>query len=219
MISLEASTRTCKVDTASAARIESDRFLNPNLVVCPVWNGYDLAGRPVCADSFYTKRSGCNSAMDRVVVENNLRPQYFDYINLSDEGIRSNIFGDNMSYTDAGIANIQEANTHRYTGRYGMVSGSDMGGTFQSTCSYGKYNEAMKQRDRQVARNCAQPTAMNPGNGEYQAAPGHFPKGSPSVSRSSNIRRFNPSSKQSARGNAMVTNNFRNANMLYRSGN
>ena len=35
MISLEAATRTCKVDTASAARLESDRFLNPVNVVCP----------------------------------------------------------------------------------------------------------------------------------------------------------------------------------------
>ena len=46
MISLEASTRTCKVDTASAARIESDRFLNPNLVVCPVWNGFRSCRSP-----------------------------------------------------------------------------------------------------------------------------------------------------------------------------
>ena len=186
---------------------------------------FDLAGRPVCADSFYTKRSGCNSAMDRVVVENNLRPQYFDYINLSDEGIRGNMFGDNMAYTDAGIANIQEANTSRYTGRFGMVSGSNMAGAYEPTCSYGRYTEAMGQKDRQMARNCSQPVSMNPGNGEYQAAGGHFPStiapppGSPQVSRSSNIRRFRPTSKQSVRGNATATNNFRNANMLYRSGN
>ena len=38
MISLEAATRTCKVDQGSAARIESDRFLNPQMVVCPTWN-------------------------------------------------------------------------------------------------------------------------------------------------------------------------------------
>ena len=74
MISLEAATRTCKVDTASAARLESDRFLNPHNVVCPNWTGKDLAGRQVTADSFYTKRAGCNSAADRVIVENMLRP-------------------------------------------------------------------------------------------------------------------------------------------------
>ena len=44
MISLEASTRTCKVDVASAARIESDRFLNPTLVMCPNWTGKRFSG-------------------------------------------------------------------------------------------------------------------------------------------------------------------------------
>ena len=93
MISLEAATRTCKVDTASAARIESDRFLNPSLVMCPNWTGKDLAGRQVSADSFYTKRAGCNSAADRVIVENNLRPQYAEYINLDvGEGIRGELY-------------------------------------------------------------------------------------------------------------------------------
>ena len=39
----------------------------------------DLTGRRVCPDSFYTKSAGCNSAEDRVVVENNLRPQYAEF--------------------------------------------------------------------------------------------------------------------------------------------
>ena len=75
-ISLEAAIRTCKVETGWANRVESDRFLNPNNMVCPIWNGMDLTGRNVCPDSFYTKSAGCNSASDRVVVENNVsRPQ------------------------------------------------------------------------------------------------------------------------------------------------
>ena len=37
-VSLESAIRTCKVDTAYAAKIESDRFLNPGNMVCPVWN-------------------------------------------------------------------------------------------------------------------------------------------------------------------------------------
>ena len=69
-LSLEASIRTCKVDTGWANKMESDRFLNPNLMVCPVWNGFDTAGRMVAPDSFWTKNAGCNSAEDRVVVEN-----------------------------------------------------------------------------------------------------------------------------------------------------
>ena len=37
--------RTCKVNTGWANRLESDRFQNPNLMVCPTWNGMDNAGR------------------------------------------------------------------------------------------------------------------------------------------------------------------------------
>ncbi len=81
--SLESSIRTCKVDTGNSSRILSDRFLNPKNLVCPVWNGLDSAGRVACPDSFYTKREGCNSAEDRIAVENAQRPQYFQYISES----------------------------------------------------------------------------------------------------------------------------------------
>ena len=93
-ISLESSIRTCKVDTGWANKIESDRFLNSDLMVCPIWNGVDTAGRRVCPDSFVTKTAGCNSAEDRVIVENNQRPQYMEYINLSANGIDASIYGD-----------------------------------------------------------------------------------------------------------------------------
>jgi len=87
-LSLQASIRTCKVDPGWANKIESDRFFNPNLMMCPVWNGRDLTGRKVCPDSFYTKREGCNSAEDRITVENSLRPQYMEYITLDAAGIQ-----------------------------------------------------------------------------------------------------------------------------------
>ena len=87
MLSLNGALRTCKVNTGWANRLQSDRFENPNLMVCPTWNGMDNAGRPVTADSFNTKRAGCNSADDRVSVENNLRPQYMEYISLDASGI------------------------------------------------------------------------------------------------------------------------------------
>lgn len=92
-LSLEAAIRTCKVDTGWANKVESDRFFNQDLMVCPIWNGVDTAGRRVSPDSFYTKRAGCNSAEDRVVVENAQRPQYMEYINLSANGIDGNIYG------------------------------------------------------------------------------------------------------------------------------
>jgi hypothetical protein len=96
-LSLEKSIRTCKVDTAWAPRVESDRFFNPNLMVCPVWNGMDSAGREVCPDSFYTKNAGCNSAEDRVMVENWLRPMYFEYINLAEPGVAGDIYAANVA--------------------------------------------------------------------------------------------------------------------------
>jgi len=94
MISLENSIKTCKVDDAWAARVQSDRFLNPCNMVCPVWNGLDSAGRPACVDSYVTKSEGCNNANDRVVVENHLRPNYIEYVNLSSLGYEGNLYAD-----------------------------------------------------------------------------------------------------------------------------
>ena len=151
MISIEASTRTCKVDTASAARIESDRFLNPSMAVCPVWTGRDLSGRQVCADSFYTKRAGCNSAEDRVMVENSLRPQYSEYINLDvNEGIRGNIYENNSYYQQAGVRSQGLQNLKTVTGNFGGVaSGADV----QFNCSGGNKNyDAMESGVRQMER-------------------------------------------------------------------
>ena len=155
MISIEAATRTCKVDTASAARIESDRFLNPNNVMCPVWQGVDLAGRQVCPDSFYTKRAGCNSAADRVIVENAQRPQYFEYINLSDEGIRSDIYKNNMYFMDAGVRDKQLDNTQKYTGNWNQAPSSSFEATCQPTVRDDRtaYDIAQQQVTSQIARN------------------------------------------------------------------
>ncbi len=61
--------------------------------MCPVWNHRDLAGREVCTDSFYTKRAGCNSSLDRINVENDLRPQYMEYITLDACGINGDMYG------------------------------------------------------------------------------------------------------------------------------
>ena len=47
IVNLESALRTCKTDSANAERILSDRFLNPQNMVCPVWNGLDAAGRVV----------------------------------------------------------------------------------------------------------------------------------------------------------------------------
>jgi len=129
MISLNGSLRTCKVDQAYASKIQSDRWENPDLMICPVWNGRDLTGRPVCADSFYTKVEGCNTPLDRVDVENALRPQYMEYVNLDAYGFRSDIYDDNtesckdannMSCYDAGVRTSNLDQLPQITGNYGL---------------------------------------------------------------------------------------------------
>lgn len=132
VIGLEGALRTCKVDTGWASRIQSDRFENPNLMVCPVWNGRDLAGRPACADSFYTKRAGCNSALDRVDVENAQRPQYMEYINLDAAGIYADIYKDNMFFQDSGDNYQMLQNVDKITGSFGYVPN---GGNVISNCA------------------------------------------------------------------------------------
>lgn len=221
MISIEAATRTCKVDTASAARIESDRFLNPNLVMCPNWTGKDLTGRTVCPDSFYTKRAGCNSAADRVIVENNLRPAYFEYINLSAAGIRDQMYGENFHYTDAGVSNVQEKFAETQTGHFGGIP--SWPGTNEAVCSYGRYTEGQKQSAAQMQDNRERQGAMTPGNTRkipvnegYRAAPNSRrpPRrgGSPPK-----MTGFRPG-PEGARKNAALTNGFRSNQFRGRSG-
>ena len=144
MISLNGSLRTCKVNVGYANRIQSDRFFNPNQQVCPVWNGVDTAGRPVCPNSFYTKTAGCNSAEDRVLVENYLRPNYSEYITLNTQGIEQE--------TNMHTANVQ-------CQQAGLVEGFSQGGHFGGiptqgnfitgcqSCSHGNtaYEQGMQQ--------------------------------------------------------------------------
>lgn len=123
-ISLEASLQTCKVNTGWATKVESDRFLNPNAMVCPIWNGKDVAGRYVNPDSFYTKRAGCNSALDRVAVENNVgRPQYIEYINLNAAGVDGDIYGNSMGRSSVNCQTGAKKQGHMQAGQFGMESG------------------------------------------------------------------------------------------------
>lgn len=87
-VSLESSIRTCKVDTGYANRVQSDRFLNPNNNICLQANMFDSAGRPSCYNSLYTKAPGCNSAEDRIAVENMLRPRYSEYVSRGMDGLQ-----------------------------------------------------------------------------------------------------------------------------------
>ena len=143
-ISLEAAIRTCKVDTAYSNKVQSDRFLNPSLMVCPVWNGVDTTGRQVCADSFYTKNAGCNSAEDRVMVENSVsRPQYMEYINLSANGIDGNIYGNTMPWNEVGQTNEELKAINNVTGNFGLQFGSNT----EPGCNYYPYEQALSQEE------------------------------------------------------------------------
>ena len=168
-VSMESAIRTCKVDTAWANKIESDRFLNPDNMVCPLWNGIDTSGRAACPDSFYTKQAGCNSAEDRVVVENSVsRPQYMEYINLNASGIEGDVYGSqdslwsgNEAYDNSGYRSRELRQTHSQTGQFGLQTGfgqniypacqgSGRGGKYgpDSTTAY---QQAMNQEKRRGA--------------------------------------------------------------------
>jgi hypothetical protein len=97
MISLQGSLKTCKADTAWAERLQSNRFEDPENMVCIPWNGRDNVGRPAYVDSWRTKTAGCNTPADRINVENTLRPQYMEMVTTDAHGFRSDLYNDNRT--------------------------------------------------------------------------------------------------------------------------
>jgi len=95
MVSLEAALKTYKVNVGAAPRLESERYIGSGeFKLCPRWGGTDLVGRAITPDSYYTKSPGCNSALDRLLIENQvMRPRYYTYITLSPEGLSGDIYG------------------------------------------------------------------------------------------------------------------------------
>ena len=123
-MSLLANINVNKTSVGSAERLVGNRTLNPNYQLCPVWNGQDLAGRPVCLDSFYTRYAGCNSPLDRIKVENFLRPAYMNYVTQSASGI-SGVdadYGSNLDATATASASTQHLNHKNNTGQFGLIS-------------------------------------------------------------------------------------------------
>lgn len=118
--SLQNSIRTCKVDTGWASRLQSDRFLNPNNTLCIAWNGYDNLGRKVSPDTFTTKRAGCNSSEDRIMVENSLRPSYTSYVTLDAQGIN----GDNMYEEESWDRVKSMRDINNISGNFGLQFGA-----------------------------------------------------------------------------------------------
>lgn len=158
------------MDVGWASKVQSDRFLNPNNMVCPIWNGLDTAGREVCPDSFVTKRAGCNSADDRVVVENALRPQYMEYINLNANGIGGNVYGNTAGYNSAGTNRETMKNIHKITGQFG----EQFQATRQVTChgaspSTTAYQTAMAQESKARREQAASNNGFNATQNMYAA--------------------------------------------------
>ena len=140
-ISLESALRTCKVDAGWANRLESNRIIGPaSEKTCPLWTGFDLTGRPVCPDSFNTKSAGCNSALDRLLVENEVsRPQYIPYINLSMEGVTGEWLYDER-FNGAQQSQQFMRNLHNIGGTFGQQLSAHVkpGGT----CTWNSYQQA-----------------------------------------------------------------------------
>lgn len=126
--SLEKSVRTCSVNTGEANRIQSDRFFNADNMVCIPWNGINSTGQEVCVDSWWTKTAGCNSAEDRVMVENDLRPSYSSYITLNAAGIDGDMYSDsaNMSaHANAMGRQAFDQSRNSLSGNFGLQWGAN----------------------------------------------------------------------------------------------
>jgi len=170
-ISLESALRTCKVNTDWANRLQSHRIVGPaSEKTCPIWTGFDLAGRPVCPDSFNTKSAGCNSALDRLHVENEVsRPQYIPYINLSMEGV-----------TGEWLYDERFLNTQQNQRFFDSLSNST--GTFgqqlsayvkpPGICTYDSFQQAQSQAHNQN-RQC-QPGMMYANNSQFRELGGYY---------------------------------------------
>lgn len=75
-----------------AHSLQSARTLNPAQTLCVPWHGRNNKGQQVCADSHVTKSPGCDSALDRVHVENGLRPTYANMITISPIGYTGDLY-------------------------------------------------------------------------------------------------------------------------------
>lgn len=139
-MSLESSVRTCDVNVGEADRIQSDRFFNPRNMVCIPWNGLNNKGQEVCPDSFYTKTPGCDSAEDRVEVENAQRPKYINYVTLGAQGINGHIYGNESAYQNALGRDKFDASRNKLTGNFGTQWGAKVE---YNGCSVNAYERAM----------------------------------------------------------------------------
>ena len=100
-LSIASSMNGYKVRSGFASAAASQRVLDSNAMLCTAWSGTDVTGRYVPPDSYNTKAPGCNSASDRLVVENGMRPNYTAYISPLSRPAAANR---NFTQYDANVA-------------------------------------------------------------------------------------------------------------------
>jgi hypothetical protein len=140
-ISLLGSIQTCKVDAGWANKIQSARFEDPSLMICPPPTGYDIQGRKVCKYSFNDNIPGCKPPSERVDIENDLRPKYMEYVTLNAQGFdSSSMYKNNMDFANSEqrtqmLQRIDQNNPH---------FGNDFGANIKPRCE-NQYSQAMSQ--------------------------------------------------------------------------
>ena len=130
MFGLTAHINQNKVYVGDAERGRTHRIQDPSAMMCPLWTGSDLTGRGVCENSFYTKMEGCNTAEDRVFVENNLRPQYTNFVTVSAAGISGDgLYRTNSQAYGANMRTAEKKQTLSSTPHFGGIDNSQIKST------------------------------------------------------------------------------------------
>lgn len=109
-LSIDSAIRTVKVGGNLGNVLMSERYINPEAMICPVWSGKDVMGRSVLASTFKTKSAGCNSASDIIRIENNIRPTHSEKPSLNIHALK----GDNV-YTNKKLVDYKKSfDSHPY---------------------------------------------------------------------------------------------------------
>jgi hypothetical protein len=111
-------------------------------MVCVPWNGLNNKGQAVSPDSFYTKTAGCDSAEDRVMVENNQRPKYMSYVTLGAQGIDGDFYGNEDAVANTASRYAFDKSRDQLSGNFGTQWGANVANT---SCSIGAYERNMAQ--------------------------------------------------------------------------
>lgn len=93
-----------RVETGWAQRFQSDRIFNANEMLCPPRIYVDNMGRQSEHYALDTTTAGCNSATDRVYVEDAQRPSNFTSATLNALGIQGGYTCDDLEMANKAMA-------------------------------------------------------------------------------------------------------------------